>query len=569
MTNSKTPAIYSLPRLTTLLTSLLVALASGTNYVYSAYAPQMGARLNITHTALNIVALAGNFGVYTTGPIWGRIVDTRGPRILLCSAFVFLLGGYMGIRYLYDRGLEKGQDSLGLLGFCALVVFSYLTGAGGNGGLTSSVNSTAKSFPDQMRGITTGLVISGFGLSAFLFSTISRSFFAGNTSSFLFLLAVGTASPMILGFFLIKPIPLPPHEKRPHSHEPVPERAESGILERNDSRSPLLSGRGDEDDDEEDDSAPPSPRGYVAEAGLSPDHRRRERDVELSPQRHLRSLPEDVERPTHTRDMSRGAALAHDVLPNIYGMKLWKSSDFYLLFSILSLLSGTGLMYINNVGSMSQALYAFKNPKYDPVEAARWQSTQVSSISLMNCAGRILIGVISDFGKNRFDIPRSYCLVLVSLACFISQIVTARVDHVTDLWLASSVLGLGYGAVFSLLPTVCMEWFGMTHFSENWGYLSMSPMIAGNLFSLVFGWNLDRNDDPAKGKVVARMVPLPGTEIRCSKGVDCYVDSVYMTIGATFLALGLSVWAGFRDRRKVRNAMIKREMLRRGEADDY
>ena len=73
----------------------------------------------------------------------------------------------------------------------------------------------------------------------------------------------------------------------------------------------------------------------------------------------------------------------------------------------------------------------------------------------------LYVGVISDFAKNKFDIPRSYCLVLVSLTCCISQIIAVRVDHIADLWVASSVLGLGYGAVFSLLPTVCLEWFGM------------------------------------------------------------------------------------------------------------
>lgn len=71
------------------------------------------------------------------------------------------------------------------------------------------------------------------------------------------------------------------------------------------------------------------------------------------------------------------------------------------------------------------------------------------------------LGVISDFAKHRFDMPRSYCLVLVSVVACISQLITAHVDRVSDLWIASSALGLGYGAVFSLLPTVCLEWFGM------------------------------------------------------------------------------------------------------------
>ena len=55
----------------------------------------------------------------------------------------------------------------------------------------------------------TGIVISGFGLSAFVFSTIAHTIFQGDTSDFLLTLAVGTATPMILGWFFIRPCPYP------------------------------------------------------------------------------------------------------------------------------------------------------------------------------------------------------------------------------------------------------------------------------------------------------------------------------------------------------------------------
>lgn len=81
--------------------------------------------------------------------MWGKIVDARGPKSLLISAFTLLMGGYMGIRYLYDAGLPAGKTSLSTFGVVVLVMFSYMTGAGGNAGLVSSVNSTAKTFPDK------------------------------------------------------------------------------------------------------------------------------------------------------------------------------------------------------------------------------------------------------------------------------------------------------------------------------------------------------------------------------------------------------------------------------------
>ena len=57
--------------------------------------------------------------------------------------------------------------------------------------------------------------------------------------------------------------------------------------------------------------------------------------------------------------------------------------------------------------------------------------------------------------------PRSYSLVFVSFLFFISQVVAANEDRIDNLWVTSTLLGLAYGSVFSLFPTVCMEWFGM------------------------------------------------------------------------------------------------------------
>ena len=88
-------------------------------------------------------------GVYSTAPFLGRVVDLKGPRGLLSAAFVLLLVGYLGIRQIFiDGGAKDGQ--LHEVGFWLLVICSYMTGVGGNGGLASAVNITAKSFPDRV-----------------------------------------------------------------------------------------------------------------------------------------------------------------------------------------------------------------------------------------------------------------------------------------------------------------------------------------------------------------------------------------------------------------------------------
>jgi hypothetical protein len=72
-----------------------------------------------------------------------------------------------------------------------------------------------------------------------------------------------------------------------------------------------------------------------------------------------------------------------------------------------------------------------------------------------------LQGLLSDFAKARFGLPRSYLLVLVSSIVLSAQLAAANIDEVGDLWKSSALLGLGYGSVFSLYAAICIEWFGL------------------------------------------------------------------------------------------------------------
>jgi hypothetical protein len=140
--------------------------------------------------------------------------------------------------------------------------------------------------------------------------------------------------------------------------------------------------------------------------------------------------------------------------------------------------------------------------------------------------------------------------------------------------MSSALLGLAYGSLFGVFPTVCIEWFGLgklqlaysmlmlfsavfmvwtAHFSENWGYLSLSPMLGGNLFSIMFGRNLDAHapeEDHGTPHSLHPRAGLPSSH-QCLQGRECYVSSVYMTIAACFLSLILSLWAGWKDRKKL------------------
>jgi len=217
-------------------------------------------------------------------------------------------------------------------------------------------------------------------------------------------------------------------------------------------------------------------------------------------------------------------------------------------------------MYINNVGSMAQALFARGDPTFDTIESAQWQAAQVSITSIANCLGRVIFGTAADIAKHRYEWQRSYFISMICLTFIVSQLVLYNVTSVQLLWTASALLGLGYGGMFGLFPTIIIEWFGLGHFSQNWGFLCLSPIIAGNLFSLAFGRNLDAHSRPLEDATGEwRRGGLPSdTGRQCLDGRLCYVDSVKLTIVACIIGFILSVVGALQDRRKRQQTMLPR-----------
>ena len=89
------------------------------------------------------------------------------------------------------------------------------------------------------------------------------------------------------------------------------------------------------------------------------------------------------------------------------------------------------------------------------------------------------------------------------------------------------------------------------HFSENWGFMSLSPLLGGNLFSLAFGRNLDAHA-PKDEQASSSPTPFPTHDRQCLEGRECYASSLYITIAACSVALMLSVWAARRDSRRMK-----------------
>lgn len=56
---------------------------------------------------------------------------------------------------------------------------------------------------------------------------------------------------------------------------------------------------------------------------------------------------------------------------------------------------------------------------------------------------------------------RARCLSAVAVSFLASQLVGLRVQDIEYLKYAVILVGISYGGVFGLLPTIIIEWFGM------------------------------------------------------------------------------------------------------------
>ncbi|KAF0643463.1 hypothetical protein FPSE5266_09149 [Fusarium pseudograminearum] len=181
-------------RIVASIAATVMSLACGTNYVYSAWAPQFAERLKLSSTESNLIGLCGNLGMYTLGMPIGAFIDSRGPRPAVLAGAVLMLLGYFPLHQAYHRG--SGSVIL-------MCVFSYMTGLGSCMAFAASVKTSALNWP-KTRGTATAFPLAAFGLSAFFFSFVGAVFFPGNPSAFLELLAWGTSGLTFGSFFFLK-----------------------------------------------------------------------------------------------------------------------------------------------------------------------------------------------------------------------------------------------------------------------------------------------------------------------------------------------------------------------------
>lgn len=535
-------------RIVASVAATLIALACGTNYVYSAWAPQFAERLRLSSTESNLIGLSGNLGQYTMGVPIGIMVDRRGPRLAVLGGAILLAAGYFPLHRAYD----KASGSVPLLCF-----FSYLTGMGGCMAFAASIKTSALNWP-QRRGTATAFPLAAFGLSAFFFSLVGSLLFPGDPSAFLMLLTWGTCGITFGGFFFLKvhphsnyqTVPAADHQqhtRQDSSDEPKTYRAANAVVEPG-----MLSNSNIDSNTSSTSSSSPAFASTSASASASAS------DCPLDPTAVPRipsepdsgrvvtaENPEDPEAGETSSLMSRPTSQAGDDDPlvgnhidfdrshrvDIRGFTLLGTLGFWQLFAIMGILAGVGIMTINNIGNDVKALWMHYDKSVTNDFLIQRQQMHVSTLSICSFLGRLSSGVGSDFLVKRLHASRLWCLVVACVVFLLAQLCALNIADPHWLVIVSSLSGIGYGFLFGVYPSIVAETFGINGLSQNWGFMTLSPVITSNIFNIFYGKIYDQHS-----------VVQPNGERSCLDGLECYRSAYDATLFACAGGLVITLW---------------------------
>jgi MFS family permease len=164
---------------------------------------------------------------------------------------------------------------------------------------------------------------------------------------------------------------------------------------------------------------------------------------------------------------------------DIGGWDLFYNHNAIVLAISMFCISGTGLMYINNVGTIIKSLsFARHHTLPDSSHIQELQNTHVFVLSVFSCLGRLSAGFLSDLTKLFFNLPRLWFFIMSGVWLFLAQLlVLFYVNDLNKLMVVTVLVGFGFGNIYAIAPTIVSEWFGTKRFGLNWGMIACVSIV--------------------------------------------------------------------------------------------
>ncbi|KAF2732715.1 MFS general substrate transporter [Polyplosphaeria fusca] len=483
-------------RIVSVVAATTISLACGTNYAYSAWAPQFAEKLQLSATQSNIIGTAANIGMYASGIPMGMITDRKSPRLAALIGMVALGIGYYPIHLAYDGG--AGSMNVALIAF-----FSFLSGVGSCAAFQGALKTATLNWPTH-RGTATAFPLAAFGLSAFFYTVIAGIAFPGNTSGLLLLLSFATSGVVLVALpflVVVDHVAGTGYKTVPTSER---SRRDSNLLHRTRSNGSK----------------------YTSSSSAEPEPNSSQQDDDTDESSSLMSGPGDV-----VDDTEDAKSTHHSHYLDVTGLALLRHVEFWQLWILMGLLTGVGLMTINNIGHDVQALWNHYDDSADKDFVAHRQLVHVSVISVCSFLGRLASGVGSDLIVKKLQMSRFWCCAVSACIFMLAQVCAIRIENPNLLWAVSGLSGLAYGVLFGVFPALVVDAFGPAGFAVNWGFMTLAPVVSGNIYNLFYGAVYDAHSEVQ-----------PGGERSCNDGLSCYRTAYYVTFVSSVLGILACLW---------------------------
>ena len=141
----------------------------------------------------------------------------------------------------------------------------------------------------------------------------------------------------------------------------------------------------------------------------------------------------------------------------------------YALMSVFMCVAGAGILVINNVQAIAQAVQEEPSAFF------------VTALSVSNAGGRVLVGVVADrymHSVSRLQVVSVICVLMASVQFVLS------LGHPLALYPCLLVVGVMFGAIFSSMAAVVSDIFGSHYVGSNYGFIDLAPAVGSYVFSV-------------------------------------------------------------------------------------
>ncbi|KAG2417750.1 hypothetical protein HFD88_008969 [Aspergillus terreus] len=498
-------------RICSFVWGVITCLAAGGVTAFSLYGPLFLTRLHYTQIRVNAVSIAAEIAMYLPVPVFGYLCDRYTPSPLaLFSGLIFGLG-YLLAAFTYKSGPPPDAGGDGWP-FWVMIVAFIAIGAGTCSMYLAAVTTCAKNFGrGKHKGIMLAAPIAGFGLSGMWQSQVGTYLLyeprddgsRGDVDVFRYFvfLAVLTLSVGIIGTFGLRIVD---EDEEKYIDETVEELERSGLL---------------------DESAFFRPRSEVAAAygTFSQDDDANESDDE----RTLAQSEEEREAARREKEREEEERRKKNWLLNYETKVFLKDRTMWLLALGFFLVTGPGEAYLNNLGTIVQTLTP------DPTmpnasSSAGLPSTHVTTIALTSTIARLLTGSLSDFfappalhlfplntgdsrpapqqliSRSRPTLSRMMFLLPSAVLLALGYLLLASplpIENPELTHITTALVGLGYGAGFSLCPIIISVVWGVENFGTNWGIVAMVPAAGAAMWGIIYSRGYQDAADGGHGTI--------------------------------------------------------------------